>query len=87
MLKRELNIGHGALSLETAVRRLTFDPAGLWGIPERGLVRPGWYADLNVVDLDRLDVELADRRLALRQGGREGDARAEIPGGVSRQVP
>ena len=45
-----------ALALEAAVRKLTFDPASLWGLPARGLVQPGWYADLNVIDLDRLDL-------------------------------
>jgi N-acyl-D-aspartate/D-glutamate deacylase len=45
-----------ALPLETAVRKLTFEPASLWGLRDRGLVQPGWYADLNVVDLDRLDL-------------------------------
>jgi len=45
-----------ALSLEAAVRKLTFEPASVWGIRRRGLVQPGWFADLNVIDLDRLDL-------------------------------
>jgi N-acyl-D-aspartate/D-glutamate deacylase len=44
------------MPLERAVRKLTFDPAMLWGIPRRGLVRAGWQADLNVIDFDRLDL-------------------------------
>jgi N-acyl-D-aspartate/D-glutamate deacylase len=44
------------LALEDAVKRLTFDPASLYGIRDRGLIRRGWYADLNVIDVDRLDV-------------------------------
>jgi N-acyl-D-aspartate/D-glutamate deacylase len=46
----------GALALETAVRKLTFDPASTWGLAHRGLVQPGWYADLNVIDLATLDL-------------------------------
>lgn len=45
-----------ALALEAAVRKLTFEPASLWGIAGRGLLQAGWYADLNVIDLDRLDL-------------------------------
>jgi len=38
------------LSLEEAVRRLTSDPARAYRIPERGLVKPGYWADLVVFD-------------------------------------
>lgn len=37
-------------TLEEAVRMLTLVPARVWGIPERGLVREGMIADLNVFD-------------------------------------
>jgi len=57
-----------ALALETAVRKLTFDPALTWGIPGRGLLRPGWCADLNVIDLERLDLELPEIRHDLPGG-------------------
>lgn len=40
----------GALSLEAAVHKLTQEPALLMGIAERGLVAPGYYADLVVFD-------------------------------------
>jgi N-acyl-D-aspartate/D-glutamate deacylase len=42
------------LSLELAVQRLTSHPARLLGIPERGELRPGFAADLCVIDLERL---------------------------------
>lgn len=46
------------LTLEQAVRKLSFDPALAWGLHDRGLLRRGAFADLNVIDLDRLDLEL-----------------------------
>ena len=42
------------LTLEWAVRRLTHDPARLYGLHDRGVVAPGMRADLNVIDFDRL---------------------------------
>jgi N-acyl-D-aspartate/D-glutamate deacylase len=48
----------GLLSIEEAVRRLTSDTAGFAGIADRGVVRPGAFADLNVIDLDALALEL-----------------------------
>lgn len=52
-------------SLEEAVRMLTLVPARAWGIPERGLVREGMVADLNVFDpatiapaVPRVDLDL-----------------------------
>lgn len=42
----------GIYTLEEAVRKMTFEPALTWGIPERGLVAPGMIADLVVFDPD-----------------------------------
>jgi len=39
------------LSIEEAVRRLTMDTATLFGIADRGVLRAGAFADLNVIDL------------------------------------
>ena len=44
----------GVISLEEAIRRMTFMPASLYGINDRGLVREGMAADLVIFDLDRL---------------------------------
>jgi N-acyl-D-aspartate/D-glutamate deacylase len=38
------------LSLEHAVRKITADTAQIWGIPDRGLLRPGMAADVVVFD-------------------------------------
>jgi N-acyl-D-aspartate/D-glutamate deacylase len=41
-------------TLEQAIRKLAFDPAQLYGLQDRGLIRQGAYADLNVIDFDHL---------------------------------
>jgi len=40
------------MSLENAVRRLTFDSASTFGLYDRGLLRPGMVADITVFDAD-----------------------------------
>lgn len=45
------------LSVEAAVRRLTSDPAHLYGLTDRGVIAPGRKADLNVIDNDTLALE------------------------------
>jgi N-acyl-D-aspartate/D-glutamate deacylase len=49
-----------ALTVEEAVRRLTSEPAQVFGLDGRGVVEPGAYADLNVIDLDALAPELPE---------------------------
>ncbi|MBO0854521.1 MAG: amidohydrolase family protein, partial [Nocardia sp.] len=46
----------GLLGIGPAVRRLTVDAASLWGIADRGVLAPGAYADVNVIDLANLDL-------------------------------
>ena len=41
-------------SLPEAIRRLTSDTADLFGIVDRGRLRPGSFADVNVIDFDHL---------------------------------
>jgi N-acyl-D-amino-acid deacylase len=50
----------GLLPIEEAVRRLTSDTAGFMGIPDRGTLRPGAFADLNVIDWDALALEVPE---------------------------
>ena len=40
----------GEFTFEEAIRMLTFAPARAWGFADRGLVREGMVADINVVD-------------------------------------
>lgn len=41
-------------SIEEAIRRLTTDTADLFGLPDRGRVKMGAFADVNIVDFDAL---------------------------------
>jgi N-acyl-D-aspartate/D-glutamate deacylase len=67
----------GVLGLEQAVKRLTLDPALLYGIRGRGLVRRGWQADLNVIRLDRLGVREPEVRHDFPTGARHLVQRAD----------
>jgi N-acyl-D-aspartate/D-glutamate deacylase len=40
----------GAMSLEQAVRHLSAEPAKLIGIRDRGMLKPGWHAEVVVFD-------------------------------------
>jgi len=50
----------GIMSLEHAVRRLTFDSASAFGIYDRGLLQPGMAADIVVFDRDTVRPGLSD---------------------------
>ena len=50
----------GKYSIEDAIRRLTSDTAALFGVIDRGELRPGVFADINVIDLDGLALELPE---------------------------
>jgi N-acyl-D-aspartate/D-glutamate deacylase len=44
-----------AFTLEEAVRKITADPADIWGIKDRGRLAPGLAADIVVFDPERID--------------------------------
>lgn len=56
------------LSVERAVRKLTGDLAEMWSLKDRGTLRTGAYADINVIDLDTLDLHLPEVRHELPTG-------------------
>jgi N-acyl-D-aspartate/D-glutamate deacylase len=61
------------LPLEHVVRRQTSETAELYGLGDRGTIRPGKRADINVVDYDRLT--FGPPRMAY-----------DLPGGARRLV-
>lgn len=44
------------LPLGEGIRKLTSEPAEFLGVRDRGVIRPGAFADINVIDLDALRV-------------------------------
>jgi N-acyl-D-amino-acid deacylase len=62
----------GIMSLEEAMRKLTFVPASLFGLYDRGLVQPGMAADLMVFDPDTI-------------APLEPDESDDLPGGSKRR--
>jgi N-acyl-D-aspartate/D-glutamate deacylase len=50
----------GKYRIEDAVRRLTSDNAALFGIRDRGVVQAGAFADLNVIDVAGLALEVPE---------------------------
>lgn len=57
-------------TLEEAVRMITYVPATLWGMADRGLVREGMAADLNVIDPDTIAPQLPQLAADLPAGAR-----------------
>ena len=60
-------------TLEEAVRMLTFDNASAWELPDRGLIRAGYAADLVVFDEQRIKPQLPT-------------VEQDLPGGARRLV-
>ena len=44
-----------SLRLEEAVKKITADPAAIWGLPDRGVLRDGAIADIAVFDAGTID--------------------------------
>jgi len=59
-----------ALTLEQAVRMLSFEPATHWGFTDRGLIRDGMAADLLVFDPDTVAPEMPEVMHDLPAGAR-----------------
>ena len=60
-----------ALTLEEAVRMVTYEPATHWGLHDRGLLRVGFAGDVTVFDPDRI-------------GPRMPEVVHDLPGGAKR---
>ncbi len=63
----------GQIALEQAIRGWTSDTAQLFGIRDRGVLEPGAFADINVIDLANLGMGLPEYR-------------HDFPGGAGRYV-
>jgi N-acyl-D-amino-acid deacylase len=63
-----------ALTLEEGVRRLTSDPAEVFGIRDRGRLAPGLAADVAIFDAARIG------------STNRGERRFDLPGGAKRMV-
>jgi N-acyl-D-amino-acid deacylase len=44
-----------SMTLEAAVKKITYDTANIWGLPERGLLKEGYIADITIFDPETLD--------------------------------
>ncbi len=67
----------GRLSLEHAVKRQCQDTARLYGLEDRGVIAPGYLADLNVIDFERLKLGKPWLAFDLPAGGKRLLQKAE----------
>ena len=44
----------GILGVEAAVKKITADTANIWGLPERGILKKGYVADITIFDADTI---------------------------------
>ncbi|QGN56076.1 amidohydrolase family protein [Novosphingobium sp. Gsoil 351] len=85
--KRAEGRPEGKITLENAVKRQCRDTARLYGLDDRGVIAPGYMADLNVIDLDRVKLGKPWLAFDLPAGGKRLLQKAEgyvatIKGGV-----
>ncbi|MEP3051545.1 MAG: amidohydrolase family protein [Erythrobacter sp.] len=75
------------ISLELAVKRQCRDTAVLYGLEDRGVIAPGYLADLNIIDMDRIKLGKPWLAFDLPAGGKRLLQKADgyactIKGGV-----
>jgi N-acyl-D-aspartate/D-glutamate deacylase len=58
------------LNLEHTVSKLTRENAALYGLNDRGMLKPGMRADINVIDHDNLTLHMPEMLFDLPSGGR-----------------
>ncbi len=68
---------HGRLPLEFLVHRQTQATARTVGLLDRGVLQPGFKADVNVLDVDRLAARRPEVRYDLPAGGKRFVQRAD----------
>jgi N-acyl-D-amino-acid deacylase len=67
----------GRISLETAVKRQCHDTARLYGLDDRGVLAPGYLADINVIDLEAVKLGKPWLAFDLPAGGKRLLQKAE----------
>jgi N-acyl-D-aspartate/D-glutamate deacylase len=67
----------GRIGLERAIKALSHDNAVLMGFADRGVLAPGYRADVNVIDYDRLRLHAPRVVFDLPAGGRRLSQRAD----------
>ena len=72
-----MNTRGARVPLEFAVQRMTRDTASLYGLRDRGVIAPGYKADLNLIDLDRLQLRRPEMVHDLPAGARRLVQRAQ----------
>jgi N-acyl-D-aspartate/D-glutamate deacylase len=65
------------IPLELAVRRMTRDTSALYGLRDRGMLTPGMKADLNLIDMERVQLRPPEMVHDLPAGGRRLIQRAD----------
>ncbi|MFU8813816.1 MAG: N-acyl-D-amino-acid deacylase family protein [Pseudomonadales bacterium] len=58
------------LPLEMVVHKMTHDTATVYGLSDRGLIAPGYRADLNLIDYERLKLQQPQMVYDLPAGGK-----------------
>jgi N-acyl-D-aspartate/D-glutamate deacylase len=69
MLERWSRAGAGYMPIEQVIRRLTAETAGAVGLCDRGLIAPGYRADINLIDIERIAVGRPEMVRDLPNGG------------------
>jgi N-acyl-D-amino-acid deacylase len=77
----------GRITLENAIKRQCHDTARLYGLDDRGVIAPGYMADLNVIDMDAIKLGKPWLAFDLPAGGKRLLQKADgyiatIKGGV-----
>jgi N-acyl-D-aspartate/D-glutamate deacylase len=65
------------ISLQNAIKRQCLDTARLYGLNDRGVLKPGYLADVNVIDMDRLKLGKPWLAFDLPAGGKRLLQKAE----------
>jgi N-acyl-D-amino-acid deacylase len=67
----------GTIGLENAIKRQCADTARLYGLEDRGIIAPGYLADLNIIDFERLKLGKPWLAFDLPAGGKRLLQKAE----------